>query len=375
MFGRCWMVVALGLVVGATGCTGPAKRLAGPLPTGPSSWAEDPAPVQRPVSLPPEPVASTGEGGAPTGLSRYFPGLRRASAESPRMAASPSRASWFSLGRRPKAPQVYTTDARPGLSPGLAESAVLPVALQVPTDRPTDPAVSPARAEQAVPAGDPLATSDSAPPEKPTAVPTPTQGEPLLTDFLGSPATPTPAEKVASPDGPRSEVAARMPELPAIDPRERPRMAAPPAPTPARDNSIGAPWPKADDQARKAVPAASGSTTGAEEAEPTILAAFLHRIVSPKRSTPHVHSTGALASPQSMPSPQSSPRPVAKPSPQMAPSPQAKASSQAGPSTHDCVCENCGAKIGKKPCLLKRLKKKMFAGETEAVAAPSPQMP
>ena len=87
-----------------------------------------------------------------------------------------------------------------------------------------------------------------------------------------------------------------------------------------------------------------------------ILTGFFHKV----RGTAHNHPTTVLASPQS------------PPPPVVAPGAQSRPSLQYIETTHNCVCENCGAKIGgKKPCILKRMRKAIFQGEPVTPSAQS----
>jgi hypothetical protein len=371
MLRRCWIVGALALWVGGSGCTTTARRTDGPTAFSSRIWGEAPAPAppQRQVTLPPEreetPVASA----APTGLSKYFPGLRRNPVETPSPAAA-SRPTWFSFNRRPKPTEVYMTDARSGLTQGMTQASALPVAIQIPSDRAADSSVTPARAETVTASSDLVApTSPSAPVANSAS-----KGDvpPPLTGSAATPPGPGPGDQAANPQLPADDLGAglaanpavnRMPELPPVDPRERPRLSSMTEITaPAGLMAQSPQAQKSDNQATKAVPAASDSATSAESPEPTTLAGFFHKLGSKGRATPHLQPTTVLASPQSVPSPQSAPKPKVQPSPQVT------------ETSHACVCENCGAKIGKKkPCILKRMRKAIFQGETATVTASAQQ--
>jgi hypothetical protein len=308
------------------------------------------------------------------GLSKYFPGLRRDPAETPNVTSA-SRPAWSWFARRPTPTQVYMTDARSGLNQGMAEASALPVSLQVPSSRASDSAVTPANGERLTQSSDPIAPTTSSDPEKSAARP---DGPPLLTDFVENPprqgnleSNPLPPADRAEPD-PTTAAVNRMPEIPPVDPRERPRLsstAGPAASTVPGDRSTAG--QKSDNQAMKAVPATPGSAVLSDAPEPT-LTAFFRKMGSTVRGTPHYHPTTVLASPQSLPSPQVVLKQKPRPSPQVAPSPQVKPSAQVIETCHDCVCENCGAKICKKPCFLKRWRKAIFQGGTTTIAA-SPQ--
>lgn len=356
MMRRCWILGALALWVGGSGCTTTARRTDGPMPLSSRIWGESPvpAPPQRQVSLPPEREESPTGSTASTGLSKYFPGLRRNPVD-PLNVAGASRPARFSFARRSKGTQVYTTDARSGLNPGMAGASMLPVAIQVPSDRASDAAVTPARAEQVATPTD-LNTPAPAPdPEKSVAK---AEAPPILADTAGNPpgagaeeshSLPPAEVPEARPAGPA--VVNRMPELPAVDPRERPRLSSP-AVYGASTNPQGPPitGQKSDDQATKAFPATP------ESSDLPILTALCRKV----RGTAHNHPTAVLASPQSLPAPHP------QPTQQVAPSP----SPQFLETSHTCVCENCGAKIGKKPCLLKRMGKAIFHCDKVGASAP-----
>jgi hypothetical protein len=358
MLRRCWIVGALALWVGGSGCTTTARRTDGPTALSSRIWGEAPAPAppQRQVALPPEreetPTASTSS----TGLAKYFPGLRRNPVEAP-STAEPGRPAWFSSIRRPKPTQVYMTDARSGLTQGMAQASALPVAIQIPSDRASDSAVTPAKAEQLTTSSDLLAPIPASDPEKTASK---ADMPPPLADSAGTP--PGPGDQETNPlppaAGPGTEPTAppvvnQMRDLPPVDPRERPRLSSMAAPTaPSGPKTQSPDGQKSDDQAMKAFPATAGSATSPDSPDPTTLTGFLRKLGSAGRATPHLHSTTVLASPQSLPSP------------------QVKPSAQVVENSHTCVCENCGAKFGKKkPCILKRMRKAIFQGETTAATA------
>jgi hypothetical protein len=366
MMRRCWIVGALALWVGGTGCTTTATRTDGPTSLGSRYWSETPAPPQRQVSLPPEREETPATSTAPVGLAKYFPGLRRNPAE-PTNVATEARPAWFSFTRRQKPTQVYTTDARAGLSKNMTQVTALPVAIQVPSDRASDTAVTPARVEKTTATSDLNAPAPASDAEKSAAK----ADMPPLGTVVAATTPPGTGDKgnnslppAEGPDtAPAGPVAAnRMPDLPPVDPRERPRLASPAVYGTSSGPLVQSPnGQKSDDQALKAIPSTAWSSTSDDSTDLPILTAFFRKV----RGTTHTHSTTVLASPQSLPSPQ------AKPSPQVAPRPPVKPSPQVIETTHNCVCENCGAKIGgKKPCILKRMRKAIFQGET---AAPSAQ--
>jgi hypothetical protein len=364
MMRRCWIVGALALWVGGTGCTTTATRTDVPTALGSRYWSEAAAPPQRQVSLPPEREDTSATSTGPVGLAKYFPGLRRGQADSANVAAD-GRPAWFSFTRRQRPTQVYTTDARSGLNQGMAQATALPVAIQVPSDRASDSAVTPTRAEKTTAASDlntpapasdtekSAAKADMPPLGADVAATTPANG-----DQATNPLPPAEAPD-AAPAGP--VVVSRMPGIPSVDPRERPRLSSPAvygtSSGPQVESAIGQ---KSDNQAQRAIPSTPGLAASDDSSDFPILAAFFRKV----RGTTHAHPTAVYASPQSLPSPQ------AKPSPQVAPRPQVKPSPQVIETTHNCVCENCGAKIGgKKPCILKRMRKAIFQGETVAPSA------
>ncbi|WP_435010395.1 hypothetical protein P12x_001659 [Tundrisphaera lichenicola] len=350
------------------------------MPSHAKAWAEASAPPQQQVSLPPEGSETSVASTSPLGLSKFFPGLRRNSTVVPKVEPS-SRTSWFAFNRRPKPTQFYMTDARTSLGQGSSVAAgatMLPVAIQVPSEKASDAAVTPARVEQDVPA------SDLAPPapfvemdKMANPAPVAPAGQQLASSELDRPSSTgenAPIPPSAELPAPESGVIVvnRMPTVPEVDPIDESR--------PSISKPIGSPVEvkltkddvrKSDDQARQAIPPIVDPASALEETEPTILAAFLHKIGVKHHTSPHVHTPMALASPQSAPSPQAKPviqvvakhkhKPIAKakvtPTSQVQPTAQAPA--------HTCVCDNCGAKIGKRPCILKRMKSKLFHGNAE----------
>ncbi len=346
MMRRCYFVGLLAIWVGASGCAGTARR-----PDGSSIFAartaiEAPAPLQRQVAVPPERtelVAQTAT--SPVGLSKYFPSLRRNQTESPKIASS-SRFTWFGLRSKGTTQQIYTTDARASLNRVGPEPTALPVSLQVPTDN----AVTPTSAE-AVTSGSPRSAT-----ETPKSVGSDTlAGAPSRAlDFGGIPSKPgedevNPLPPAAEPAAPPTASVNRMPELPAIDPRERPRLGDPApnlastAPNPNQEPALAQ---TSDDHAVKAI-------TG--PADPTSMTASPEATVPASYSTHH-HSAKAqktvLASPQGLPSP-----PPPKPTPQAKPSPQGLATSQS------CEETTCKYHKWKKPCFCRLVRKILKQGE------------
>jgi hypothetical protein len=315
---------------------------------------EAPAPPQHQVAVPPERTdvfAQSTTTSSPVGLSKYFPGLRRNPADSPRFAAT-SRFSWFGL--RPKGnTQVYETDARVALNRPTPEPTALPVALQVPTDR----AVRPTSAETILPASPMQPSASPANPSQPGGSDPLAVGPAQVPDFGGTPSKPgedevNPLPPAAEPGTPAA-VAYRMPELPAIDPRERPQLANPqpsepnPAPNPAPEPVFGQ---TADNKAVKAItrPTDPFQASGSSEA-------MLPASYSTHHHSEKAQKTTVYASPQGAPSP--TPTPPAKPAPQAKPTSPGLASPQS------CEETTCQYHKWKKPCFCRLFRKIFKQGE------------
>ena len=347
---RCALILMLALAAGTTGCATSTRRPDGSQMFGTNAWDQAPAPPQSvlaPTNSRPVSAAESTPKPKPEGLARYFPGLQRNSTETPRVAAR-YRPTWFGL--RPNKvveTQTYMTDARAGLGHPGPEPTSLPVALQVPTDR----AVTPTNAESARP--EPSSNS----PAKEVASSKSTLPDPLasgLPDFGGKPSGPgedevNPLPPAAEPGTPAA-VAGRMPELPAVDPRERPRM----DPPKSEEGS------SSDEKAVKAtVPPADPLEPTSYSTQPTNQTAKPIEVPTP--------STTVLASPQSAPREhvhKSKAKSPARPSPQVTPTSQVKPTPQSE-ATH----------AWKRPCVLKRLiHKSCKPGEcVYATVTPSPQ--
>ena len=347
---RYGILALLAFWVGGSGCATSARR-DDLFSSGKNrAWAQAPAPtqVEVPAATPADrvdgsivassaPAAGTRAEGE--GLSRYFPNLRRNQADPVKVASAP-RASWFGL-RKPKVSQVYTTDARVDWNRKPFEPSLLPVALQIPTDR----AVTPTSAETpAASTGDAPAASASAALEIPAGS-IGTEPKPVTTDV----AAPTPSLPVA---GVPSRNGLGMPEVPPVDPRERPRMAAvgasllettasapapAPAPTPAEpkaDAEAGAPR-DGDSKAVQAITPAASPTNPLGLPEVTLPAAyFRHETMAVPSPTRPSTQGPVYASPQIQPTPQAKPSPQAHPSPQSGVKPVAAVKGW----KQNCVC-------------------------------------
>jgi len=227
---RFWIVGLLALWASGVGCSGVARR-GEPFPGyRPGVMPPAPAPPQaRQVLPPPERTAAAGSGLADAdrgpGLSKFFPGIKKPTAEPVALASTGRPNSWFGL-RKAKPSQVYATDARVWLDRGSEEPALLPVALQVPT---SDRAVLPTSAEVVAP-------TPSAPPVNPTLA----EGA-KAADTLELPAPAAPEPLLNVPAAPMAAKAADVTAPPVVDPteatragagapapRERPRLESPP---------------------------------------------------------------------------------------------------------------------------------------------------
>ena len=349
---RCGLLLVVAFWAGASGCSSTARRTDGSPIFGPKAWNEAPAPPQKLVAAAPARSADAEEPAArPDGLARYFPALRRTNPEPPKVATR-HRPTWFGLRPNPNkvvGTQTYMTDARAGLNRPGAEPTALPVALQVPSERGfADRAVTPTNAESIRPATAPRSTGseDSSTPPGRDLVASSTPGIP---DFGGKPSRPgedevNPLPPAAEPNAPAA-VASRMPELPTIDPRERPTTPGPEAKAEPVDVATQ------DEQAVKAATPPVGpdpldSTQPVSySTEPTTQVAEASKGPAP------APETTVSATPQTIPpKPHTHVKPSAvKPTSQVKPSPQ----SEAAPASH----------AWKRPCLRRLIRKVCKLGE------------
>ena len=321
---RCGLLFLLALWAGTSGCATSARRSDGTPIFGSSAWNQAPAPPQAVMaSSGSGPGVATGTASKSEGLARYFPGLKRVATEPPKVAAR-HRPTWFGLRPNKGAgTQTYMTDARAGLNQGVPEPTALPVALQVPTDR----AVTPANAEAVQP--DPPARSSA---NDAGSSPPPGRDSPSsdIPDFGGKPSAPgedevNPLPPAAEP-GPPAAAVERTPQLPMVDPRDRPSVdpTNPTAGPPSDEKAV-----QAANQPADPLEPTSGS------AQPTTQVAKPIEIQAPPKPV--------LASPQSAPP---------KPSSQVTPTSQVKPSPQSE-TTH----------AWKRPCLRRLIRKVCKLGE------------
>ncbi len=362
---RYGIVALLAFWVGGTGCAGPARRDMFSK-SRPDAFAEAPAPPQvtiaSPTVRPDGRVVATAAGSRSDaqGLSKYFPSFRRAPTE-PVKVASTSRPTWFGL-RKPKISQVYTTDARVDLNRKPFEPSMLPVALQVPTDH----SVTPTSAEGSTPVVDPAPAPPSSVKPRPVAETPPSPAE---AEAPKAPAVEVaelaPASPVAGAPTPGGQ---GMPDVPPVDPRERPRMGpaggvnpdAPPATAPnpveakadrepaeARKETVAN--RKGDEKAVQAAPPAATAANSLGLPEVTLPAAYFRHETMAVRGSSH---GPVLASPQIQPTSQAKPTPQARPTSQAKPTPRAQASPQSGIKA-----------TKQRPCLRRMVRKKFKLGE------------
>ena len=286
---RLGILALLALWAGGSGCAGTSRREAGAPSSKDRAWDQAPAPPQAAVTSPP----ARGEDSVfarsdASGLSKYFPGLRKGRA-GPVKVAGASRPSWLGLRRLKATNQVYMTAARPASQRETAEPSLLPVALQVPTDK----SVAAASAEVV---SEPAPSADG---PKPEADPAPSANTP---DAVASAAI-RPGHENGYPlpqaaGGDPIKVAAGMPEVPTVAPIAKPEaVAAQVAPTGADPfQSLGLPGPLLPaSYVRRDTMAARGTTQSPAPAPGPVLA------------SPQVQPTARVA-----PTPQSSKAPAAK---------------------------------------------------------------
>ncbi len=319
------------LCVGATGCASSAHRETNGLMSSRAMSRINgrTAPKQIQVSLPPEQpdlFAAVAPKTDQRRLSQYFPGLGRPAGNKAevvkagqgaamtksvdptesKVAASTHRPAWFGF-RKPRGVQTYLTDARSASSRSLVEPSFLPVALQLPQNRVADSAVTPTNVE--LPASQPDVPNTDAASSSPT--------EPQLAD--------KPVEaRNAEATTPKENTAEPAPEVPTVDPRERPRLPATVADSTgtARDDQpepkatesaqpseseLAERPPRTDSRAVKATPTAADPENSLGLPPATLPASYTSRqSIAVRGTTQSPQPPPVLASPQVEASPQSS---------------------------------------------------------------------
>ncbi len=281
----------------ATGCATNAHRTTDSVMTRSGPFSKAVVPKQTQVAMPPEApdIFQAAQATNQRGLARYFPGLARKGGENPPARAlshpghdssseptvaavvptPPTRSSLFSM-LKPRAPQSYSTDLRPTIAArSNVEPSILPVALRLPAAQ-ADNAVTPTSANVA---------DDSQPTDSKPIDHDPTSAKSAASDTATSPVSttepqlaigpiPPPQESNSPGVDPAPEPAAipadeskpqASPDVPAVDPRERPRLSADFTPSPPIPDSNPEPvGPKV-----AATVAAAQPTESAPRSEPT----------------------------------------------------------------------------------------------------------
>ncbi len=240
--------------LGVAGCaTSTPRDGVGGLGTRSTMWSKTTAPRQVQVAMPPDqddPFAQAASKPEKRSLSRYFPGLSASPSSNLSLAkaeqsaasrpatispksnavAGTTRPSWFGF-RKPRATQTYMTDARSSSLRSTVEPSPLPVALQLPTNRLADKAVTPTSAD--VSDSEPNKVDAGAKPVPSNPDSSSAEASPLSTTEPQLAIPPIDAQDPKTKPGPEaqpsgsSDVVHDQPsETPAVDPRERPRMAA-----------------------------------------------------------------------------------------------------------------------------------------------------
>lgn len=323
---RSEILLLIGLLAGASGCAGTARRDDGTSIFGPRAWNTPPAPPQRPVTLTSASTTTADPSSRREGLSKYFPGLNKKSASTTgtEVAATKYRPTWFGL-RPPKSSGdlTYMSDPRGQLNRSGPSPTALPVALQVPSDRASsDRLVMTTAAETTTDGPAPSAGSSSGDSLASSTVPP---------DFGGKPSRPgedevNPLPPAAEP-GTEAAIANRMPQVPLVDPLADASASTTASRTGSKDD------PASDDLAVKASTPEAETTEMAQAAKST-------------QSTAQVKETSKVVLPPNgvYPSPQAEPP---KPTSQVKPSPQAQ------PTAH----------TWKRPCLRRLVRKVCKMGE------------
>ena len=383
-------LVVLSFVAGLSGCAATSRMDGGPS-LGSQAWNQAPAPPQRTVANT-SPAAVPVEDDVfhaaqkPAGLAKYFPGLQRPPAESPKVLAR-YRPTWFGLRpsstpAAPPAPTNYMTDARAGLNQPILDPATLPVALQVPSPKgATDAAVNPAGAEEPIvgpaKATESGSTADSTSAKPASELPVLGSGpmKPVSEDVNPLPTANEPGSQPVA-------VVNQMPDVPAVNPQDSakpansetvPSLAQTPAGSTA--DAPKAPDPLADAKAVKAVTNPINPTLPPGLPEPTVPASYASIVVAQQAVGFKKHSIERVyASSQSVPRPtaqsvprptaQSIPRPIIKPTAQSQPVPTSlsRPSPQATPSAQSGAT-SASETTWQRPCLRRLVRKVCKLGE------------